>query len=174
MRWISNPVTRRVAATLAISAAGLLGIQYHEGTERTVYLDPVGIPTVCVGHTATVSRADVGKTFTEQQCSALLRSDTRAAQSAVGRLVKVPVSQGQYDALVSFTFNVGEGALAKSTLLRLLNSGQCRAAAAEFSRWTKAKGRVLPGLVKRRAWERKMFEKDCDARSPAAARAPPR
>lgn len=157
----AGAVVRRAAAALAVSAAGLAGITAYEGTEKTAYLDPVGIPTVCVGHTATVSRADVGKTFSDAQCAALLRSDTRAAQSAVGRLVKVPVTQGQYDALVSFTFNVGAGNLQSSTLLRKLNAGDCRGAAAEFPRWNKARGRALPGLTKRRAWERELFEQGC-------------
>jgi lysozyme len=154
-------VLRRAAATLVISGAGLAGITQYEGTEHTVYLDPVAIPTVCVGHTSTVTAADVGKTYSDEQCALLLKQDTRVAQRAVGRLVKVPVSQGQYDALVSFTFNLGEGNLAKSTLLRKLNAGDCRGAAAEFPRWNKAGGRVLKGLVKRRAWERSIFEVDC-------------
>lgn len=161
MRWLQNPLARKLAATLVISAAGLAGITQYEGVERKVYLDPVAIPTVCVGHTATVTRKDVGRTFTETQCAELLKADTAAAQAAVARLVKVPVTQEQYDALVSFTFNVGGGALASSTLLRKLNAGDCHGAAAEFPRWNKAKGRVLPGLVKRRAWEQSIFTPGC-------------
>lgn len=161
MRWLNTPLTRRVAATLVISAAGLAGITQYEGEVRKVYLDPVAIPTVCVGHTATVTRKDVGRTFTETQCAELLKADTAAAQAAVARLVKAPVTQAQYDALVSFTFNVGGGALASSTLLKKLNAGDCHGAAAQFDRWNKAKGQVLPGLTKRRAWERSIFEADC-------------
>jgi lysozyme len=157
----ASPIARKLAATMVVSAAGLAGIKYHEGEVRTVYLDPVGIPTVCVGHTATVTRADVGKRVSAQVCDNLLNRDTAEAQRAVGRLVKVPVTQGQYDALVSFTFNVGAGNLASSTLLRKLNAGDCHGAAAEFPRWNKAKGRVLPGLVSRRADERAVFEKGC-------------
>lgn len=152
---------RRLAAALTLSVAGAAGIVGHEGQVNKVYLDPVGIPTVCVGHIATVTRADVGKTFSDAQCAELLVRDTSEAQSSVGRLVKVPVTQDQYDALVSFTFNVGGGALAKSTLLRKLNAGDCHGAATEFPKWNKAGGRVLPGLTKRRAYEREHFEKDC-------------
>lgn len=161
MGWLNSPLTRRVAATLVISAAGLAGITHYEGQVGKVYLDPVGIPTVCAGHTKTVVRKDVGKTFTEAQCAALLKADTTSAQADVARLVKVPVTQAQYDALVSFTFNVGGGALGSSTLLRKLNAGDCYGAAAEFPRWNKAKGRVLNGLTARRAWERSIFEPDC-------------
>lgn len=153
---------RRLAATFAISAAGLAGIAVQEGTVHKVYLDPVGIPTVCVGHTGPeTTRADVGKVVTEQYCQELLAHDTTIAQKAVGRLVTSPITQEQYDALVDLTFNIGSGALASSTLLKYLNAGACRDAAMEFEKWNKAKGRVLPGLVKRRAWERSIFEPGC-------------
>lgn len=161
MQWLRNPTVRKLAATLVLSAAGAAGIVGHEGMQSKVYLDPVGIPTVCAGHTATVTRADVGKTYSAQTCEKLLQADTSAAQSAVRSAVKVPVSQGQYDALVSFTFNVGGGNLRSSTLLRKLNAGDCHGAAAQFPRWNKAQGVVLPGLVTRREAERKMFEADC-------------
>lgn len=133
----------------------------EEGNVGKVYLDPVGIPTVCVGHTSTVTRADVGKTYSAELCEKLLLSDTRVAQAAVGRTVQVPLTQGQYDSLVSFTFNVGSRNFEKSTLLRYLNAGDCHAAAAQFDRWHFAKGRSLPGLIKRRAHERATFERDC-------------
>lgn len=158
----ASVVARRVAATLVLSAAGAVGIIQHEGMVQTVYLDPVGIPTVCVGHTGPeVTQARVGESLSEQQCQELLKHDTRTAQAAVGRLVKIPVSQGQYDALVSFTFNVGAGNLQSSTLLRKLNANDCLGAAAEFLRWNRAKGKVLPGLTKRRLDEATTFEQDC-------------
>lgn len=146
---------------MVISAAGLSSLLLHEGNVNKVYLDPVGIPTACAGHTATVTRMDVGKPMSDAVCARLLREDTRVAQRAVGRLVKVPISQDQYDALVSFTFNVGEGNFAQSTLLRRLNLGDCFGAGREFPKWNKARGRVLPGLVKRRADEQTKFVKDC-------------
>lgn len=157
----ANTAVRWLASALVVSAAGTAAIMHDEGVVKKVYLDPVGIPTVCVGHTSTVSKADVGKVYTDAQCAELLRSDTRVAQAAVGRLVKVPVTQGQYDALVSFTFNVGEANFKNSTLLRKLNAGDCHGAAAEFPRWNRARGVVLPGLVTRRANERARFEVDC-------------
>lgn len=154
---------RRIAATLVLSTAGAVGIATHEGTVPTVYLDAVGIPTVCVGHTGPdTSRDQVGKvTLSPERCAELLKQDTATAQRAVGRLVTEPVTQEQFDALVSFTFNVGGGNLASSTLLRKLNAGDCHGAAAEFPRWNRAKGRVLNGLSKRRADERATFEAGC-------------
>lgn len=152
---------RVAAALLTVSLAGIVGIRHDEGEVRRVYLDPVGIPTVCVGHTATVSRKDVGRTYTGAECEVLLRQDLRDAERAVKRRVRVPITQGQYDSLVSFTFNVGEGNLAASTLLRKLNAGQCLAAADQFGRWVYAKGVKLPGLVKRRAAEEARFREGC-------------
>ena len=159
---LESPGVRRLAAALVLSAAGATAIVQHEGTVPTVYLDPVGIPTVCVGHTATVTRADVGKDF-GRLCDQLLARDSRDAQAAVQALVTVPITQAQYDALVSFTFNVGRGALASSTLLRKLQAGDCWGAAAEFPRWVNARGRKLPGLVKRRAAEQAEFSTGCPA-----------
>jgi lysozyme len=154
-------VLYRLAASLVLSAAGVTAIVTHEGQVNTVYLDPVGIPTVCVGHTGGVTEADVGKAYSDAVCADLLREDSAWAAAAVRRYVTEPISQPQFDALVSFTFNVGTEAFRTSTLLRRLNAGDCHAAAAQFDRWIRARGRVLPGLVKRRAAERALFEADC-------------
>lgn len=156
---ILTTIKQRVGvAALALSAAGAVAVVHHEGVRRTAYVDPVGVVTVCVGHTRT---AELGQTLTDAQCAELLRLDIREAEAAVKRLVRVPLTQNQFDSLVSFTFNVGAGNLAKSTLLRKLNAYDCRGAGAEFSRWIYAGGRVLPGLVVRRASERATFETGC-------------
>lgn len=149
------------AVVLAVSAAGLGTIKYHEGTVQQVYLDPVNIATVCTGHTSTVNKADVGKQYTVAVCDQLLKQDVFFAEAAVKRLVVKPVTQDQYDALVSFTFNLGPTKLKGSTLLRKHNAGDCYGAAAEFSKWVYAGGKVLPGLVKRRADERALYEASC-------------
>lgn len=151
-------VVRRAAAALVLSAAGTAVIMQDEGTVNTVYLDPVKIPTVCTGH---VTSLPVGKVLTDGECSELLQQDTGIAQAAVRSSVKVPITQGQFDRLVSFTFNVGTGAFKSSTLLRKLNAGECRAAADEFLRWTKARGVTLKGLVARRQRDRDAFVADC-------------
>lgn len=154
---------RAVAASLlALSLAGLIGIQNHEAVVHKVYLDPVGIPTACVGHTATVTKADVGKKMSDEVCRRLLAQDVSVAEAAVRKYVKQPLTQGQYDALVSFTFNVGVRNFANSTLLKQHNLGNCWGAGYQFTRWVYAKDKKLPGLVKRRADERKLYEADCD------------
>jgi lysozyme len=137
-------------ALLATSAAGVAFVGHHEGLKQVAYRDPVGIVTVCYGHTAT---ARMGQSYSKEACQALLQSDLRAAEAAVRRLVKVPLSQETFDALVSFTFNVGEGNFAKSRLLRKLNAGDYEGACRELPRWVTARGQVLPGLVTRRAEE---------------------
>jgi lysozyme len=151
-----------VASLLALSLAGLLGIQNHEGMVHKVYLDPVGIPTACAGHTATVTKADVGKRMSDDVCRRLLAQDVSVAESAVRKYVKQPLTQGQYDAMVSFTFNVGAKNFANSTLLKQHNLGNCWGAGYQFTRWVYAKDKKLPGLVTRRADERKLYEADCD------------
>ena len=149
-----------VVTTLAVSASGVMLVKHHEGRPASGYRDPVGIVTACYGHTAT---AVLGKKYSDAECEALLRADLKVTEGAIKRLVKVPISQEQYDALVSFVFNVGPTAFANSTLLAKLNAGDCWGAAYEFSRWNKAKGRVLPGLTSRRAEERAKFSSACQA-----------
>ena len=140
---------------MQISERGLALIKEFEGLYLKAYRCPAGVPTIGYGHTAGVA---MGQTISEQQADEYLRRDVRMFERAVDRLVKVPLAQGQFDALVSFAFNLGAGALQSSTLLRMLNSGDYAGAAAQFGRWTKAGGRVLPGLVRRREAERRLFE----------------
>lgn len=115
--------------------------------------------TIGYGHTAAAGPPvpAAGLTITPAEADAILGRDLARFEAAVTRLVTVALSQHEFDALVSFTFNVGEGALGRSTLLRKLNAGDGSGAAAEFGRWNKAGGRVLAGLTRRRAEERAMF-----------------
>lgn len=154
-----DPVKQRVLATLlTLSSLGALGIVAHEGMRKVAYVDPVGVVTVCAGHTAT---AKLGQVKTEAECADLLKYDVKVAEHAIKRLVATPLTQEQFDALTSFVFNVGETAFAKSTLLKKINEFDCWGAGREFGRWTKAGGRELPGLVIRRASERQQWEKGC-------------
>ena len=130
-------------------------IKKHEGLRLEAYLPtPNDVWTIGYGHTHTAKQ---GQKITEAQAEALLRKDITWAEEAVNKSVVVPLTQNQFDALVSFVFNVGAGAFGSSTLLRLLNSKDYEGAANQFLRWNKQKGVVLKGLTKRREEERKLF-----------------
>lgn len=149
---------RLMAVALALSVGGVAFIQKWEGTETTAYADAVGVPTICTGSTRGVY---LGQTATLQECEERLSEDASYAGEAIGRHVRVKLTQDQYDALVSLVFNIGPGAFARSTLLKRLNAGQCSETADEFLKWRYAKGKPLRGLLKRREAERALFIKDC-------------
>jgi lysozyme len=128
-----------------------------EGLRLTAYQDSVGVWTIGWGHTGPDVRP--GLTITRAQAESLLRQDLGRFERGVAGLVKVPLSSNQFSALVSFSFNVGLGALGSSTLLRVLNQGNYTGAADQFSVWNKAGGKTLEGLVRRRAAERALFLK---------------
>lgn len=131
-------------------------IKRFESFSARPYLCPAGVWTIGYGHTEGVTASS--PPITEPEACDLLADDLAIHYApGVERLLKVPVSQRQFDALVSFAYNVGVGALAESTLLKKLNAGFGDAAGREFLRWTKSKGRVLGGLVKRRAAEQALF-----------------
>ncbi|EBR7324356.1 lysozyme [Salmonella enterica subsp. enterica] len=139
--------------TASLSGAGI-GVltetytAYWEGDVHHVYQDVAGIPTVCYGHTG----PDVhpGDRYTEKQCRILLRKDLAAAREVIRRNVTVPLTPGQWVALASFVYNVGEKNFERSTLLRRLNAGDTAGACAEFRRWVYVGHRVLPWQVTRR------------------------
>lgn len=130
-------------------------VKASEGCRLTAYRDSAGVLTIGYGHTHGVI---AGQTITQNDADAMLLDDLDAAAESVGKLVSVPLTQGQFDALCDFVFNLGEGRLRESTLLRLLNKRDYSAAAAQFRFWVMAGGHVLPGLTKRRAAERALFE----------------
>ncbi len=124
-----------------------------EGYRRVDYVDPVGIPTACFGHTET---AAVGAERTLDGCEDLLLVDVRARQAMVLRHATVPLNDNQLAALTSFVYNVGEQAYRDSTLLRKLNTGDYEGACRELPRWVYAKGVKLGGLVRRREQEMRL------------------
>ena len=142
-----------------ISAEGISLICSFEGLELKAYLDSANIWTIGYG---TIIRNGVkvkkGDTCTIEQAKAYMASDLKSFEAAVNK-VKVPLNQNQFDALVSLTYNIGVNAFANSTLLKKLNTGDYKGAAAQFDVWNKVKGKVVQGLVNRRAKERKLFEK---------------
>lgn len=143
---------RLAVGALSLSAAGLLAICGYEGFSDTVYIPVRGdAPTAGFGHKD--SRLTVGERVTSAQALAWLGEDVHQAESAVRRCVSVPLYQHEFDAYVSFAFNVGGGAFCSSTLVRKLNSGDYEGACSELKRWVYAGGRKVDGLVKRREKE---------------------
>lgn len=138
-----------------VSARGLSLIEDFEGCRLTAYQDAVGVWTIGFGHTG----ADVtpGLTITQVQANTFLAQDVAQFAADVHMLVRITLTQGQFDALVSFAYNVGLGALRQSALLELLNQGSIQSAARQFAEWVHAGDVILLGLVRRRAAEIVVF-----------------
>lgn len=134
---------------------GLALTEQFEGCRLTAYQDQVGVWTIGYGHTG--PEVCAGLTVTLEQASALLQKDVSNAAEFVNKAVMVALTQEEFDALVDFVFNLGAGAFAKSTLLRMLNAGDYAAAAAQFAAWDRAGGVVVAGLLRRRQAETALF-----------------
>ena len=156
---IALAIVGLVLLTTKVSAAKV--IAQFEGLELKAYQDSAGIWTIGYGNTRnpyTGLPVKQGDTITKKEALDWLRITTAAVEADVKRLVKVPINNNQQLALASLLFNIGAGAFARSTLLRLLNSGAEKAAvAAQFLRWNKVKGKEVPGLTRRRKEESKIF-----------------
>jgi lysozyme len=137
------------------SAACYALVRKSEGLRLDAYKDSGGVWTVGFGHTGT----DVQKRITFDEAEKLLEADINEAADAVNRLA-LPCTQGQFDALTDFVFNLGERRLAGSSLLRYHRAGKFTLAAAEFGKWVHCGRAILPGLVKRRAAEAHMYLSD--------------
>jgi lysozyme len=147
---------------MQMSEHGLGLLQKWEGFELKVYKDSAGLPTIGVGHLLTRSELTSGKIvingvpvqysagLTNQQALDLLGQDVKPAERAVNTGVKVALNQNQFDALVSFTFNVGGAAFTSSTLLKVLNQQQNDEVPKQFLRWVRSGGQVVQGLLNRR------------------------
>jgi lysozyme len=129
-------------------------IESFEALRLAAYLDQRGIPTIGYGHTAGVK---IGDTCTQDQADAWLAEDAQAAANGVEKSLQVFCTQNQFDALVSFTFNVGVGAEAHSTLAELMNAGDIQGAADQFLVWDHVNGVPNAGLLRRRQAERALF-----------------
>jgi lysozyme len=139
------------------SQKGIDLIKSSEGLRLTAYPDPAtgSTPwTIGYGSTRGVLK---GMTITAEQAERMLLNDIARFEPELDGLVKVPLSQNQWDALMSFVFNLGSANLASSTLLKFLNAGDYARATDQFSRWNKAAGKEMPGLTKRRAAEQALF-----------------
>ena len=140
---------------MQISQKGVNLIKHFEGCRLEAYLCPAGIWTIGYGHTLDVKEGD---RVDQEAAEAFLIEDLEEFEDHVQRLVEVDLSQDQFDALVSWTFNLGYGNLAQSTLLAKLNDGLYDEVPEQIKRWTRAGGRVLDGLVKRRNAEALLWE----------------
>lgn len=139
---------------MTYSQDGMHLTESFESCRLTAYLDSVGVPTIGWGHTSGVK---IGMTCTQEQADQWLQEDVQSAVNAVNTMVKVQLTQQEFDALVDFTFNLGSGNLQHSTLLRLLNAGDYSGAAAEFDKWDRAGGQAMAGLLRRRQSEEDLF-----------------
>ncbi|OOY45153.1 lysozyme [Solemya velum gill symbiont] len=160
---MSHPVIMRM------SKEGIDFLQAREGWELKMYKDSAGLPTIGVGHLLTQSELTSGKIYisrlpiiwrdgmTESEVKELLEQDLQKYENAVRCAVLMDLKQHQYDALVSFVFNVGETAFKNSTLLRKLNAGQIKEIPAQLARWNWSGGKVINGLTKRREMESRLF-----------------
>lgn len=141
-----------------ITDDGIDLIKRFEGFSSSIYICPAGYPTIGYGH---VVRDDEKQRFSEginkAEGEELLRQDVRWAERGVLRFIDVPLTDGQFDALVSFTFNLGSGALQRSTLRRKVNREEHGEVPAQFKRWVWAGGRKLNGLIKRRSAEAGLY-----------------
>jgi lysozyme len=141
---------------------GLDLIKSHEGLRLNAYPDPAtgGDPwTIGYGHTSRAGPPPVrpGMSITRAQAEEILKSDLRKFEAEVQRMVKVPLNDNQYSALVSFCFNVGPGNLQKSGVLRAVNAKQFGQVPSRLMQWNKAAGKVMKGLTRRRAEEGRLF-----------------
>ena len=147
---------------MKISEKGLKTLIELEGFEKRVYLDSAGLPTIGVGHLLTRDELASGKIeisyesvkysdgISEKQVMSLLRQDIERFEVVVRDCVKVPLQQYQFDVLCIFSFNIGVSAFKKSTLLRLLNTGNYQSVPVQLKRWVYSGGKKAPGLVNRR------------------------
>lgn len=160
--------------SMRTSAAGRKAIAVHEGNKLTAYLDSVGVLTIGVGHTSAAGPPVVkkGMKITAAESDEILSRDLAAVEADVNNLVKVPLTQNQFDALVSIVFNIGGPAFRRSTLLKKLNAKDYAGAADQFRVWNKGtvdgKKVAIKGLTNRRNDERALFL----SRGPVATPAP--
>jgi lysozyme len=147
---------------MRLSAAGLDLIKLSEGFRNRTYLDVAGIPTIGYGHRLLASES-FPDGITEERASEMLAQDAQQSVHAIERLVKVTLTQGQFDALADFCFNLGAGRLASSTLLKTLNGGRYAAAREQLLRWDLAAGEVNSGLKARREAEFQLWGAQAEA-----------
>lgn len=161
---------------MKLSQKGREFIKSHEGLELEAYQCSAGVWTIGYGHTVGITK---GMIISQDEADAYFGNDIEVFEQGVSNLVKVPLTQNQFDALVSLAFNIGIGAFGKSTLLKKLNKGDYTGAQAQFAAWCKAGGKTNQGLLKRRLREAELFgrgsikeQRPNDVRKPDTPRKP--
>lgn len=152
-----STLTKKLLAygfTAAVALSGGYLIAPNEGKVNATYIDPVGIATSCYGHTG--PELKLGQKFTDEQCLDQLAKDLSAHDKQMMNLVRVPLTDYQHAAFLSFAYNAGVGNFKSSTMLRKLNSKDYEGACEELSKWVYAKKQKLNGLVTRRQQEKDM------------------
>lgn len=161
-----KPWQKAAGSAAALITAGTLafvtkwegeGPKNAEG-EYSVYLDIVSVPTVCAGITGPA--ATPGKTYTKEECDSMLKRELIAHGNGLLNCINVSLSHGEFDALSSWTYNVGVNAACKSTLVKKLNAGDRQGACLELLKWNRAGGREVAGLTNRRRDEYKLCVRD--------------
>lgn len=144
---------------MRMSAEGLALVKEFEGLRLKAYKCPAGVWTIGYGHTSAAGAPEVreGMEITKAEAEEILKRDMVQYEKGVEKRVTVEITQGQFDALVDFAYNAGVGALAKSTLLKKVNAEKFDEVPAEFMKWTRGGGKELPGLVRRRRAEVKLW-----------------
>jgi lysozyme len=141
------------------SEAGIDLIKSFEGCRTVAYQDPVNVWTIGYGHTIDVKE---GMRITQHQCDVMLEVDIETYENYVSKYVTVSLTQNQFDALVSWVYNLGPTNFRKSTLLKVLNAGKYDEVPYQMQRWIHANGKILKGLVLRRKAEAELFSNEPD------------
>jgi lysozyme len=141
-------------SNMNIGQRGIEIIKHFEGCELEAYKCPAGVWTIGYGHIKGVSE---GMSITQEQAEQMLLDELKEYENYINELVVVDLSQNQFDALVSWVYNLGPANLKSSTLLKVLNSGDYAGVPAQIERWNKAGGKVLEGLIRRRLAESSLF-----------------
>ena len=139
---------------MKIGSKGLELIKHFEGCELEAYKCPAGVWTIGYGH---IKGVQEGMKITEHQAEEMLKSELHEYEGYINDYVTVPLNQNQFDAMVSWVYNLGGGNLRASTLLKVLNAGDYDGVPAQMLRWNKAGGKVLEGLTRRRQAEADLF-----------------
>jgi lysozyme len=155
LQWVAIiAIAITIGILMKLGDKGTELLKHFEGCELSAYQDSVGVWTIGYGHTKGVYD---GMTITQGQAEQMLLTELEEYEGYIESMVTVPLTQNQFDALVVWVYNLGPTNFRNSTLLKELNAGNYNAAGQEITRWNKAGGKVLAGLVKRREAEAELF-----------------